>query len=205
MASAKKNTRKAKPKTKANSVFALRLPDQRRLNPAIKAVFAKCMEKLGFVPNVFRTYTLRPAKFEHFRKYNAELMLGESGLSKLEREMIAVVVSSVNHCHYCLIAHGAAVRVLSGNAELGDRLAANYRTAELSPRQRAMLDFTWKLSETPAAMVEEDRAALRCAGFSDEDIFDIAEVAGFYAASNRLASAIGAEPNPEYYKMGRPS
>ena len=196
--------RSTKPgKTRANPVHALRLPNQRRLDPAIKTLFAKFTEKLGFVPNVFRSYTLRPRRLEHFRQYNNELMVGDSGLTKLEREMIAVVVSSVNHCHYCLVAHGAAVRVLSGNTYLSDQLAANYRSSEVTPRQRAMLDFVWKLSATPALIEESDRAALRHAGFSDEDIFDIAEVAAFYAASNRLASAVDARPNPEYYKMGR--
>jgi len=196
--------RSTKPgKTWANPVHALRLPNQRRLDPAIKTLFAKFTEKLGFVPNVFRSYTLRPRRLEHFRQYNNELMVGDSGLTKLEREMIAVVVSSVNHCHYCLVAHGAAVRVLSGNTHLSDQLAANYRSSEVTPRQRAMLDFVWKLSATPALIEESDRAALRHAGFSDEDIFDIAEVAAFYAASNRLASAVDARPNPEYYKMGR--
>lgn len=190
-------------KTRANPVHALRLPDQRRLDPAIKALFARFIEKLGFVPNVFRSYTLRPRRLEYFRQYNNELMLGDSGLTKLEREMIAVVVSSVNHCHYCLVAHGAAVRVLSGNAHLGDQLVTNYRSSELPPRQRAMLDFVWKLSAVPASIEESDRAALRRAGFSDEDIFDIAEVAAFYAASNRLASAVDARPNPEYYDIGR--
>ena len=190
-------------KTRANPVHALKLPDQRRLDPAIKALFAKFKEKIGFVPNVFRSYTLRPSRLELFRQYNNELMLGDSGLTPLEREMIAVVVSSVNHCHYCLVAHGAAVRVLSGDARLGDQLAANYRAAELPKRQRAMLDFTWKLSETPAAIEESDRAVLRRAGFSDEDIFDIAEVTGFYNASNRLASAVDARPNAEYFDMGR--
>lgn len=196
--------RSTKPgKTRANPVHALRLPNQRRLDPAIKTLFAKFTEKLGFVPNVFRSYTLRPRRLELFRQYNNELMVGDSGLTKLEREMIAVVVSSVNHCHYCLVAHGAAVRVLSGNTHLSDQLAANYRSSEVTPRQRAMLDFVWKLSATPALIEESDRAALRHAGFSDEDIFDIAEVAAFYAASNRLASAVDARPNPEYYKMGR--
>ena len=190
-------------KTRANPVHALKLPDQRRLDPAITALFEKFKEKIGFVPNVFRSYTLRPSRLEHFRKYNNELMLGDSGLTWLEREMIAVVVSSVNHCHYCLVAHGAAVRVLSGDARLGDQLAANYRAAELPKRQRAMLDFTWKLSETPAAIEESDRAVLRRAGFSDEDIFDIAEVTSFYNASNRLASAVDARPNAEYFDMGR--
>ena len=190
-------------KAKANPVMALRLPDQRRLEPGIKRVFEKCLEKIGFVPNVLRAYTLRPAKFEPFRLYNNELMLGQSGLSKLEREMIAVVVSCVNHCHYCLVAHGAAVRALSGEPLLGEHLAANYRVAKLDRRQRAMLDFVWKLTETPAAIDEPDRAALRKAGFSDEDIFDIAEVAGFYNMTNRLAAAVDMRPNQEYHGMAR--
>ena len=188
---------------KAERVHALRLPDQRRNPPEIRAVFARCLEKIGFVPNVLRSYTLRPRKFELFRRYNNELMLGESGLTPLEREMIAVVVSCVNHCHYCLVAHGAQVRLLSGDPVLGDQLVANYRAAPLSRRQRAMLDFTWKLSESPASVGADDRAALRKAGFGDEDIFDIAEVAGFYNMTNRLAAAIDMRPNREYYEMGR--
>ena len=188
---------------KAERVHALRLPDQRRNPPEIRAVFARCVEKIGFVPNVLRSYTLRPRKFEPFRRYNNELMLGESGLTPLEREMIAVVVSCVNHCHYCLVAHGAQVRVLSGDAALGDQLAANYRAAPLDRRRRAMLDFVWKLSESPESVGAADRAALRRAGFDDADIFDIAEVAGFYNMTNRLAAAIDMRPNREYYGMGR--
>ncbi len=188
---------------KAERVHALRLPDQRKNPPEIRAVFERCMEKIGFVPNVLRSYTLRPRKFELFRRYNNELMLGESGLSALEREMIAVVVSCVNHCHYCLVAHGAQVRVLSGDPVLGDQLVANYRAAPLSRRQRAMLDFTWKLSESPDSVGAADRATLKKAGFSDEDMFDIAEVAGFYNMTNRLAAAIDMRPNREYYGIGR--
>ena len=187
----------------AKRVHGLRLPDQRKNPPEIRAVFDKCLEKIGFVPNVLRSYTLRPRKFELFRRYNNELMLGESGLSTLEREMIAVVVSCVNHCHYCLIAHGAAVRALSGDPMLGDQLAANYRAAPLAARRRAMLDFVWKLSERPDAVGEPDRAALRKAGFTDEDIFDIAEVAGFYNMTNRLAAAVDMRPNDDYYGMAR--
>ena len=188
---------------KAERVYALRLPDQRRNPPEIRAVFARCVEKIGFVPNVLRSYTLRPRKFEPFRRYNNELMLGESGLSVLEREMIAVVVSCVNHCHYCLVAHGAQVRVLSGDAALGDQLVANYRAAPLDRRRRAMLDFVWKLSESPESVGAADRAALRKAGFDDADIFDIAEVSGFYNMTNRLAAAIDMRPNRDYYGMGR--
>ena len=194
---------KKQSKPRPNGVHALKLPSPRGLEPSIKAVLDKCVEKLGFVPNVLRSYTLRPRKFEPFRQYNNELMLGESGLSKLEREMIAVVVSCANHCHYCLVAHGAAVRIMAGDAKLGDQLVANYRAAKLDTRQRAMLDFAWKLTLEPESIGEPERAALRKADFSDEDIFDIAEVAGFYNMTNRLAAAIDMRPNDEYYDAGR--
>ena len=194
---------KKQSKPRPNGVHALKLPSPRGLEPSIKAVLDKCVEKLGFVPNVLRSYTLRPRKFEPFRQYNNELMLGESGLSKLEREMIAVVVSCANHCHYCLVAHGAAVRIMAGDAKLGDQLVANYRAAKLDTRQRAMLDFAWKLTLEPESIGEPERAALRKADFSDEDIFDIAEVAGFYNMTNRLAAAIDMRPNDEYYGAGR--
>jgi uncharacterized peroxidase-related enzyme len=197
---------KAKPAPKAppsNPVMALALPPEASLPGPIRAVFDKCVEKLGFVPNVLRAYALRPKKFEPFRAYNNELMLGESGLSKLEREMIAVVVSCANHCHYCLVAHGAAVRVMSSDATLGDQLVTNYRAATLDARTRAMLDFAWALTVSPATIGDDDRAGLRRAGFSDEDIFDIAEVAGFYNMSNRLASAVEMRPNAEYFNAGR--
>lgn len=195
--------RKKPAKAKPNPVHALKLPDQRRVSPEIKEVFDKSVEKLGFVPNVLRSYTLRPKKFPNFRTFRNELMLGDSGLSRLEREMIATVVSCVNHCHYCLVAHGAAVRSLSGDPELGEHLVTNYRSAKLSARQRAMLDFAWKLTATIAEVDEADRAALRKAGFKDEDIFDIAEVTGFYNMTNRLATAIDMKPNPDYHTMAR--
>jgi uncharacterized peroxidase-related enzyme len=130
-------------------------------------------------------------------------MLGDSGLDKLEREMIAVVVSSANRCYYCLVAHGQAVRKLSGDPQLGEMLVMNYRVAHLLSRHRAMLDFAWKLTVTPHLIGEEDREALRAEGFSDSDIFDIADVAGFYNMSNRVASAVDMIPNPEYHQMDR--
>ncbi len=187
----------------AERVFALGLPDVRALDAEIRTVLEKCVEKLGFVPNVLRAFTLRPRKFPLFRAYSNELMLGESGLSKLEREMIALAVSSINHCRYCLAAHGAAVRELSGNPRLGEEIAHNYRAAALSPRQRAMLDFAAKLTESPDKIVDEDRASLRKATFSDEDIFDICEITGFYNMTNRLASGTELRPNPEYDRMAR--
>ncbi len=130
-------------------------------------------------------------------------MLGDSGLSKLEREMIAVTVSSLNHCYYCITAHGAAVRQLSGDPSLGEKVAMNYRAAPLSARQRVMLDFAAKLTETPDRIEEADRQRLRESGFSDEDIFDICDVTGFYNMTNRLASGVDMQPNPEYHKFAR--
>jgi uncharacterized peroxidase-related enzyme len=194
--------RKSGPAPGKNEVMALDLPPG-PLDEAMRAYFRKCEEKLGFVPNVLSAYAFDLAKLKAFVVMADDLMLAPSGLSKLEREMIAVVVSCANHCHYCLIAHGAAVRRLSGDATLGDTLVANYRAARLDARTRAMLDFVWKLTVTPWLVEEEDRATLRKAGFSERDIWDIAAVAGFYAMSNRLASATANEPNREYYSMAR--
>ena len=190
-----------KPK-RARSATALDLKPA-ALDEAMQAYFAKCTEKLGFVPNVLQAYSFDLTKLKAFVAMADDLMLAPSGLSKLEREMIATTVSCANFCHYCIVAHGAAVRKLSGDARLGDILAANYRAADLEPRQRAMLDFTWKLTIEPWAVGEEDRAALHKAGFKDRDVWDIAAVAAFYAMSNRLASATEMMPNDEYYEMGR--
>ncbi len=184
-------------------VTALNCGKDAELSPPNAAYFAKCMEKLGFVPNVLRAYAFDNAKLTAFIAMADDLMLADSGLSKLEREMIAVVVSSINHCHYCLTAHGAAVRQRSSDPELGELMVHNYRAADLSPKQKAMLDFAAKLTEAPAAIEEADREALRKAGFTDRDIFDIAAVAAFYNMSNRLASATDMRPNREYHYMVR--
>ncbi|MER9892005.1 peroxidase-related enzyme [Mesorhizobium sp. M0119] len=173
------------------------------LSEATKAYFAKCQEKLGLVPNVLFAYAFDEKKLRAFTDMYNDLMLGESGLSKLEREMIAVAVSSVNHCYYCLVAHGAAVRQLSGDPALGEMMVMNFRAAKLSDRQRAMLEFAVKLTEQPAKIVEADRAALRQVGFSDRDIWDVASTAAFFNMSNRLASAIDMRPNDEYHAMAR--
>jgi uncharacterized peroxidase-related enzyme len=183
-------------------VTALDLP-QPELSEGTKAYFAKCEEKLGLVPNVLLAYAFDEKKLRAFTDSYNDLMLGESGLSKLEREMIAVAVSSINHCYYCLTAHGAAVRQLSGDPELGEMMVMNWRVADLSERQRAMLEFAVKLTETPAKLVEADREALRKAGFSERDIWDIASTAAFFNMSNRLASAVDMRPNAEYHKMAR--
>jgi uncharacterized peroxidase-related enzyme len=173
------------------------------LSEATQAYFDKCLEKLGLIPNVLVAYAFDEKKLRAFTEMYNELMLGDSGLSKLEREMIAVVVSSLNRCYYCLTAHGAAVRQLSGDPTLGEMMVMNYRAAALSPRHRAMLDFAEKLTEKPGKIDEPDRAALRQAGFSDRDIWDIASTAAFYNMSNRVASAVDMRPNDEYHAMAR--
>jgi uncharacterized peroxidase-related enzyme len=173
------------------------------LSPAMQAYFAKCEEKLGFVPNVLASYAFDMAKLEAFVAMYNDLMLAPCGLSKLEREMIAVAVSSVNRCYYCLVAHGAAVRQLSDDPILGEQMVMNFRAARLTERQRAMLDFAAKLSEAPWTVEEEDRKRLRKAGFSDRDIWDIAAVAGFFNMSNRIASATDMRPNTVYHAQAR--
>lgn len=184
-------------------VMALDLGGEAALDAAMTAYFEKCQEKLGFIPNVLRAYAFDLGKLKNFVAFHDELMLGASGLSKLEREMIAVVVSSANHCYYCLTAHGAAVRRLSASPARGEQMVMNYRAADLSPRERAMLDFAWKLTKAPESVEEPDRAVLRAAGFSDRDIWDIAAVAGFFNMTNRLASASDMRPNAEYMNMAR--
>jgi len=185
-------------------VIALDLaPAPAPLSPAMQAYFQKCEEKLGFVPNVLNAYAFDMAKLEPFVAMYNDLMLAPSGLSKLEREMIAVAVSSVNRCYYCLVAHGAAVRALSGDPLLGEQMVMNYRAARLPPRQRAMLDFATKLTAEPWAVEEADRERLRGAGFSERDIWDIAAVAGFFNMSNRVASATDMRPNAVYHGQAR--
>jgi uncharacterized peroxidase-related enzyme len=189
--------------TRERKLSALDLGPNDRLEPEIEAYFAKCEEKLGFVPNVFRAYAFGNTKLRAFIMMSDDLMLGESGLSKAEREMIAVAVSAINHCHYCLTSHGAALRQRAKDPELGETIAQNYRAANLDRRQKAMLDFATKLTEAPDRIEEADRAALRRAGFSDRDIWDIAAVASFFNMSNRMAAATDMKPNPEYHYLAR--
>jgi len=179
------------------------LPDPDSLDDDMKAYFAICQDKLGMVPNVLRTFSYHQDKLRAFVQYYNTLMLAPSGLSKLEREMVAVVVSSANRCFYCLVAHGQAVRKLSGDAELGEMLVMNYRVAKLDPRQRAMLDFAWKLTKTPFDVVDADRDALRDAGLSAAEVFDLADVIGFFNMSNRFAIASDMMPNSDYHAMDR--
>ncbi|WP_273524062.1 peroxidase-related enzyme [Rhodosalinus sediminis] len=182
---------------------ALDLPPVDPLPEATRKYFEVCEEKLGMVPNVLRAYAFDTTKLDAFTAMYNDLMLGDSGLSKLEREMIAVVVSAVNRCYYCLTAHGAAVRQLSGDPKLGEMLVMNWRVADLDARQTAMLTFAEKATKASAEITELDREALRHVGFSDRDIWDIAAVAGFFNMTNRVASATGMIPNAAYHAQAR--
>lgn len=182
---------------------ALNLPQLDPLPEATQRYFDICVEKLGFVPNVLRAYAFDVDKLNAFTALYNDTMLAPSGLTKLEREMIAVAVSAENRCFYCLVAHGAAVRALSGNPALGEMVAANYRIAPLTDRQRAMMDFAVLMTKASATITEADRQTLRDHGLSERDIFDLASVAGFFNMSNRVASAIAMAPNPEYHGQAR--
>ncbi len=179
------------------------LPDPDTLDEDMQRYLEVCQDKLGMVPNVLRTFTVNQDKLRAFAQYYNTLMLAPSGLSKLEREMIAVVVSSANRCYYCLVAHGQAVRALSDDPHLGEMLVMNYRVADIAPRQRAMLDFAWKLTTAPWEVDTPDRQALRDAGLTEGEIFDLADVIGFFNMSNRFAIASDMMPNAKYHAMDR--
>ena len=182
---------------------ALDLPMADPLPEATQKYFDICQDKLGMIPNVLQAYAFDSDKLNTFTAFYNDLMLGNSGLSKLEREMIAVVVSSINSCFYCLTAHGAAVRELSGNPLLGEQLVMNYKAAELDDRQRAMLDFAALLTRSSASVEERHRQGLRDQGFSDRDIWDITSVAASFNMTNRVASGTAMVPNPEYHSQSR--
>lgn len=182
---------------------ALDLPMMDPLPEATQKYFDICNDKLGMVPNVLQAYAFDIDKLNAFTTFYNDLMLANSGLTKLEREMIAVVVSSINRCFYCLTAHGAAVRELSGNPILGEQLLMNYKTADVAPRQRAMLDFAALLTTASATVEEADRQTLRDHGFSDRDIWDITSVAAFFNMTNRVASGTAMVPNEEYHGQAR--
>lgn len=186
-----------------HSPTVLDLPMVEPLPEATRKYFDICTQKLGLVPNVLKAYAFDIDKLNAFTAIYNDLMLAESGLTKLEREMIAVVVSSLNRCWYCQVAHGAAARQLSGDPVLGEALVMNWRVAPLSPKQRVMLEFAEKLTLSSSRIAEEDRQALRDAGFSDRDIWDIASVTGFFNMTNRIASATAMEPNAEYHGAHR--
>ena len=186
-----------------SKVTALDIEPLNKLDDDLQGYFDTYQEKLGFVPNVMRAFAFDNTKLRAFIDMGTDLMQGESGLSKLEREMIATAVSSVNHCHYCLTSHGWGVRFRAGDPEFGEVIVQNYRAANLDKRQKAMLDFAVKMTSHPAEMEEEDRENLRQVGFSERDIWDIAAVAGFYNMSNRIAAACDIQPNAEYHYMAR--
>jgi uncharacterized peroxidase-related enzyme len=179
------------------------IPDAEDLPEETRRYFDICQEKLGMIPNVLRAYSQNIAQLEAFTRLYNEMMLGESELDKLEREMVAVVVSSENKCFYCLVAHGAAVRKYSGDPVLGEHLVMNYRSATLNPRHRAMLDFASVLTRAPATVAESDIEALRQAGLSDRAIWDLSNVIGFYNMTNRVAIASDMRPNPDYHTQDR--
>ena len=182
---------------------ALDLPMADPLPEATQKYFDICQEKLGMVPNVLQSYAFDVSKLNTFTAMYNDIMLADSGLTKLEREMIAVVVSSINKCFYCLTAHGAAVRQLSGDPMLGELMVMNWRAADLDARKFAMLLFAENLTLASAKTSEADRERLREVGFSDADIFDIASVTGFFNMTNRIASGIDMRPNDEYHSQHR--
>ena len=184
-------------------VTALNLPEIDPMPNNVRKYFKLCEEKLGLIPNVLKAYAFNETKLNAFTGMYNDLMLGESNITPLEREMIAVVVSSINRCYYCLVAHGNSVRKLSKNPELGEQMAINYRLADLKPNQRAMMDFAVKMTEESYKIEEIDRQTLRDNGYSDQDIWDIASIASFFNMSNRMASAIDMRPNVEYHSLDR--
>jgi uncharacterized peroxidase-related enzyme len=177
--------------------------DEATLPDDIRAVFEATREKLGFVPNVFRVYARRPEHFRAFMQYHDLLMRGASGLSRAEREAIVVVVSSENQCQYCVTSHAAAFRILGKDPILADQLAINWATADCTPRMAALLGFASRVNEPGFAASDEEIEELHEAGFSDDDVWDIAAIAGFFGFSNRMAGALDMRPNPEFYTMGR--
>lgn len=179
------------------------VPDLAGLPDDVRAKILTVQEKAGFVPNVFLALAHRPEEFRAFFAYHDALMEKDAGLSKAEREMIVVATSGANGCLYCVVAHGAILRIRAKNPRVADQLAVNHRRAEISPRQRAMLDFALKVSQRSAEVEEADFEALRAHGFNDEAIWDIGAIAAFFAMSNRLANLLDLRPNDDFYLMGR--
>ncbi|MCK6374732.1 MAG: peroxidase-related enzyme [Zoogloea sp.] len=179
------------------------IPDLASLPDDVRERILGVQEKAGFVPNVFLTLAHRPAEFRAFFAYHDALMEKDEGLTKAEREMIVVATSGANQCLYCVVAHGAILRIRAKNPRVADQLATNYRKAEITPRQRAMLDFAMKLSADSASVGDADIEALKAHGFDDEAIWDIGAITAFFAMSNRLANLTSMRPNDEFYLMGR--
>ena len=179
------------------------IPSIDKLPDDIRTRLLAVQEKSGFVPNVFLTLAYRPDEFRAFFAYHDALMERDGGLTKAEREMIVVATSSANQCHYCVIAHGAILRIRAKNPQIADQIAVNYRKADITPRQRAMLDFAMKVSAEAHRISEQDFAAIAGHGFSDDDIWDVAAISAFFALSNRMANVTAMRPNDEFYMMGR--
>ena len=179
------------------------VPKLEELPPDVRARIVEVQEKAGFIPNVFVTLAHRPDEFRAFFAYHDALMLKEGGLSKADREMIVVATSGANDCHYCVVAHGALLRIYDKNPLIADQVAINYRKADLTPRRRAMLDFAMKVALRPGEVDDADFARLREHGFSEEDAWDIGAIAAFFGMSNRLANMTSMRPNDEFYLMGR--
>ena len=187
----------------ARSISRYPTPELASLPPDVRERIEQVQEKSGFVPNVFLALAHRPDEFRAFFAYHDALMLREGNLTKAEKEMIVVATSAANDCTYCVIAHGAILRIYAKDPLLADQLAINYQTAELSHRQRAMLDFAVKLARDPQSLSESDRGRLREHGFNAEDIWDIGAITALFALSNRMAHLINMRPNEEFYLMGR--
>jgi uncharacterized peroxidase-related enzyme len=179
------------------------IPAIAELPEDIRSRLLAVQEKSGFIPNVFLTLAYRPDEFRAFFAYHDALMERDSGLTKAEREMIVVATSSANQCHYCVIAHGAILRIRAKNPQIADQIAVNYRKADITPRQRAMLDFAMKVSAEAHKISEADFADIASHGFSDDEIWDIAAISAFFALSNRMANVTSMRPNDEFYMMGR--
>jgi uncharacterized peroxidase-related enzyme len=179
------------------------VPDLSTLPEDVRSRILAVQEKSGFVPNVFLTLAHRPDEFRAFFAYHDALMEKEGGLTKAEREMIVVATSGANGCQYCVVAHGAILRIRAKNPRVADQVAINYRKAEITPRQTAMLDFAMKVATASHTVGEADFEALRAHGLSDDDAWDIGAIAAFFAMSNRLANMTGMRPNDEFYLLGR--
>jgi len=179
------------------------VPKLEDLPEDVRARMLEVQEKAGFIPNVFLTLAHRPEEFRAFFAYHDALMLREGGLTKAEREMIVVATSGANDCLYCIVAHGAILRIYAKDPLVADQVAVNYRKADITPRQKAMLAFALKVAQRSVDIADEDFATLRGHGFGDEDIWDIGAIAAFFALSNRMANLIAMRPNPEFFLLGR--
>jgi uncharacterized peroxidase-related enzyme len=186
-----------------SAVSRFPIPELDTLPEDVRSRIVAVHEKAGFIPNVFLAWAHRPEEFRAFFAYHDALLEKEGGLSKAEREMIVVATSSLNHCHYCVIAHGAILRIRARHPLLADQVAVNYLNADLTARQKVMLDFAVKVAERSHQVTDEDFAVLRNHGMSDEDIWDIGSITALFALSNRVANLMALQPNAEFYTMGR--